>query len=81
MEIRQANEKVLLNLWKETEKSMEATTRFFYHNIKDGNAEFWTGNKDNQIIGELYVFNKLSDNEFADGIHTAYLCAFRIIKE
>ncbi|MEG2917910.1 MAG: GNAT family N-acetyltransferase [Clostridium sp.] len=27
------------------------------------------------------MFLKLSDSEFADGIHTAYLCAFRIIKE
>jgi hypothetical protein len=42
MEIRKANEKVLLNLWKETAESMEPTTRFFYDNIKNGNAEFWT---------------------------------------
>lgn len=81
MEIRQADERVLLNLWQETEKSMEPTTRFFYDNIKNGNAEFWTCNDDNQIVGEIYVFKKLSDNEFADGIHRAYLCAFRIIKE
>ncbi|MEG2289684.1 MAG: GNAT family N-acetyltransferase [Clostridium sp.] len=38
-------------------------------------------NRGNEIVGELYVFKKLSDSEFADGIHTAYLCAFRIIKE
>lgn len=81
MEIRQANETTLLNLWQETEKRMEPTTRFFYDNIKSGNAEFWTLCDDNQIVGELYIFKKLSDTEFADGIHTAYLCAFRIIKE
>lgn len=81
MEIRQADEKVLLNLWQETEISMEPTTRFFYDNIKNGNTEFWTWNNNNEIVGELYVFKKLSDDEFADGIHTAYLCAFRIIKE
>jgi ribosomal protein S18 acetylase RimI-like enzyme len=80
MEIRLANEKDLLKLWQETEESMESTTRFFYNNIKNGNAEFWTCNSNDQIVGELYVFKKLSDNEFADGIYTAYLCAFRIIK-
>lgn len=81
MEIRQANEEVLLNLWQETEKDMKPTTWFFYDNIKNSNAEFWTWNKDNQIVGELYVFKKLSDNDFADGIHNAYLCAFRMNKE
>ena len=60
---------------------MKSTTRFFYDNIKNGNAQFWTLNKNNQIIGELYAFKKLSDNEFADGTYTVYLCAFRIIKE
>lgn len=81
MEIKLANEKDLLNLWEETKESMEPTTRFFYKNIKNGNAEFWTWNNDNQIVGELYVFKELSDYEFADGINTAYLCAFRVIKE
>lgn len=81
MEIRTANEKDLLNLWEETEESMKPTTRFFYENIQHGNADFWTWNNNDQIVGELYVFKKLSDNEFADGIHTAYMCAFRIIRE
>ena len=80
MKIGIANEKDLLNLWGETEKSMNSTTRFFYNNIS-GNAEFWTWKNNNQIVGEIYIFKKLSDNEFADGLHTAYLCAFRIKKE
>ncbi len=81
MKIGIANEKDLLDLWGETEKSMNSTTRFFYDNIKSGNAEFWTWKNNNQIVGEIYIFKKLSDNEFADGLHTAYLCAFRIKKE
>ena len=81
MEIRQVNEKDLLNLWEETEESMKPTTRFFYDNIKSQNAEFWTWYHNRQIVGELYVFKKLSDNDFADGTRTAYLCAFRIMKE
>lgn len=43
--------------------------------------EFWTWENNNQIVGEIYIFKKLSDNEFADGIYTAYLFAFRIKKE
>ena len=81
MEIRLADEKDLLTLWQETTENMEPTTRFFYENIKSRNAEFWTWNKDNQIVEELYVFKRLPDKEFADGVHTAYLCAFRITKE
>ena len=81
IEIKLSNERDLLNLWQETDGNMKSTTRFFYDNIKNGNAQFWTLNKNNQIIGELYAFKKLSDNEFADGTYTVYLCAFRIIKE
>lgn len=81
MEIKLANEKDLLFLWEETVQTMQPTTRFFYDNLKSGIAELWTWNHDNQIVGELYVFKKLPDTDFADGIHTAYLCAFRMKKE
>lgn len=81
MEIRLANEEDLLYLWEETTKNMKPTTRFFYDNIKNGDAEFWTWSHKNQIVGELYVFQKISDTDFADGIYTAYLCAFRIMEE
>ena len=35
MDIRTANERELLNLWEETEKSMKPTTRFFMTILKD----------------------------------------------
>lgn len=81
MEIRLANEEDLLILWQETIETMKPTTRFFYNNIKNETAEFWTWSYDNHIVGELYIFKTLSDADFADGTHTAYLCAFRIMKE
>lgn len=81
MKIRQADNKDLLNLWQEIEEDMKPTTCFFHENIRNGNALFWTLSQDNKIIGEIYVFKKLLDDDFSDGVDTAYLCSFRIIKE
>lgn len=44
MNIQKATEDDMLKLWEETVESMVPTTRFFYQNIKSGNAEFWTWN-------------------------------------
>ena len=57
------------------------TARFFHRNITEGNAVFWTLDRNGELIGELYAFLKLEDRDFADGKTTAYLCAFRVRKE
>lgn len=54
------------------------TARFFYDNIESENAIFWNLCDEGNIVGELYSFLKLEDKDFADGIDTAYLCAFRV---
>jgi len=56
MKIERSNEKAMLELWGETENCMVSTTRFFYENIRTGNAEFWTWTHENRIVGELYIF-------------------------
>ena len=54
------------------------TARFFAENINSGNAEFWTVDDSGNLIGELYIFYNMEDQDFADGKQRAYLCAFRI---
>lgn len=79
MKIRRATEYELLDLWGyEGIHTASSTAKFFYDNIKRGNAEFWTIDYDGELIGELYVFYDLEDKDFADGKRTAYLCAFRV---
>lgn len=57
------------------------TIKNFWKNLQSGNAEFWTvENEDGHLIGELYVFHLLADEDFANGKDKAYLCAFRIKK-
>ena len=69
----------MLKLWGYQEKvSASPTAKFFYRNISSGNAVFWTLDNDGDLIGELYVFMNLEDQDFADGKTTAYLCAFRV---
>lgn len=75
MIFRQGTETEMLKLWYRT-----YTSEFFSENIQKGNAEFWTIDNDGNLIGELYIFKKLDNNDIADGYTTAYLCAFRIIK-
>ena len=82
MEIRKATDKEMLRLWGyENIETVPPTALFFAQNISSGNAEFWTLNDNGQIIGELYIFWKLDDKDFADGKSRAYLCAFRIKNE
>jgi ribosomal protein S18 acetylase RimI-like enzyme len=81
MFIRQANEDEMLAFCKETSKNKRPTTAFFYENIKNNNANFWTYDDDDKLAGELYVFKSLDDKDFANGKDRAYLCAFRITEE
>lgn len=62
-------------------KKISPTTKNLLENLQSGNAEFWTvENDDGYLIGELYVFHCLDDEDFANGKEKAYLCAFRIKK-
>jgi ribosomal protein S18 acetylase RimI-like enzyme len=54
------------------------TFEFFSDNIESGNAEFWTADDNGRLIGELYLFKRLDDADFADGKTTAYLYGFRV---
>ena len=79
MKIRKATGSEMLELWgyRDTETA-SPTARFFHENIRSGNAVFWALDDGGQLIGELYVFSGLEDTELADGMTTAYLCAFRV---
>lgn len=80
--VRQGSARDMLTLWGY--KSLDEaspTARYFYDNIESGNAIFWSLCDEENIVGELYAFLKLDDKEFADGIETAYLCAFRVNKD
>ncbi len=83
MLIRKASGEEMLKLWGyEDADQAPPTAKFFYRNISSGNAVFWTVEHDGELIGELYAFlNIEEDKDFADGIATAYLCAFRVKKE
>ena len=81
-EIRKATATEMLTLWGYKDfDTASPTAKFFYNNITDGNADFWTVDKDGELIAELYVFFDLDDKDFADGKITAYLCAFRVKPE
>ncbi len=72
----------MLALWGYQEYATASpTAKFFYNNITTCNADFWTMDKDGELIAELYAFFCLDDNDFADGKNTAYLCAFRVKPE
>ena len=83
MLIRKASGEEMLKLWGYGNANQAPpTARFFYHNISSGNAVFWTVEHDGELIGELYAFlNIEEDQDFADGSTAAYLCAFRVKKE
>ena len=82
MVIRKASGQEMLSLWGYPDPhTASPTAAFFFQNISDGNADFWTLDTGNELIGELYVFRDLEDKDFADGQHTAYLCAFRVKEE
>ena len=82
MEIRKATEEEMSEVWRLGKvDSNEATERFFREQIGSGNADFWTIDDNGILLGELYVFHKLADEEFADGKEKVYLCAFRVRKD
>ncbi|MBR0451970.1 MAG: GNAT family N-acetyltransferase [Oscillospiraceae bacterium] len=83
VQIRKATGDVMLTLWGyEDVYTASPTAKYFYRNISSGNAVFWTVENEGELIGELYAFLDIEeDRDFADGISTAYLCAFRIRKE
>ncbi|MBR4623041.1 MAG: GNAT family N-acetyltransferase [Clostridia bacterium] len=81
MKIRKATGEEMRSLWDRLDMEIpEPTEVFFYQNISSGNADFWTIDDDDELIGELYAFYDLPDSDFADGKTTAYLCAFRVRK-
>ena len=62
-------------------ESASPTIKNLWENLQSGNAEFWTvENDEHHLIGELYIFHRLDDEDFANGKDRAYLCAFRIKK-
>ena len=83
MLIRKADGGEMLKLWGYPDADHASpTARFFYHHISSGNTVFWALDHDGELIGELYVFLDIEeDRDFADGVTTAYLCAFRVRKE
>ena len=82
MVIRRAGADEMLTLWGYSPDTAPATSVYFMKNISEGNAVFWTVEKDGDLIGELYAFFDIEeDRDFADGKGTAYLCAFRIKRE
>ena len=83
MIIRQATSNEMLKLWGYPDvDNASPTAKFFYQSISSGNADFWTLDNDGELIGELYAFQTIEeDKDFADGMDTAYLCAFRVRKD
>jgi GNAT superfamily N-acetyltransferase len=83
MKIRRASGEEMLALWGYADlDTAPPTARFFFQNIAAGNAVFWTLDRDGELLGELYAFlNIREDQVFADGTTTAYLCAFRVKRE
>jgi len=75
MLIRKGTIEEMQSLWYK-----KYTSEFFGDNIRSGNAEFWTIEVNQILIGELYIFKSLNNRQFANGDTTAYLCAFRISK-
>ena len=73
MIIRQATIEEMVKLWYKF-----YTSEFFSDNIKQGNAEFWAIEHHARLIGEIYLFKKLDDHDFADGNTTAYLYGFQM---
>ena len=82
MIIRKATGEEMLSLWGyQGVENAPCTAKFFYQNITSSNAVFWTLDHNGELIGELYVFLDLEDNDFADGTSRAYFCAFRVKPE
>lgn len=76
MLIRQASVEELKSLWG----TNSTTKNYFVRGMEKRNIEFWTveNPEDNALIGELYIFWNSEDQDEANGVDRAYLCAFRI---
>ena len=80
--VTQRSARDMITLWGyDSYDDASPTARFFYDNIESGNAIFWSLYDEGNIAGELYSFLKLEDKDFADGVDTAYLCAFRVSED
>ena len=77
MIIRLGTVSEMCTLWQHP----KSTSNFFINQLKSENAEFWTIEDNQRLLGELYLFKRLSDTDFADGSYRAYLCSFRIVEE
>ena len=77
MDIRVGTIEELKRTWKWSLSNLN----FFIKNIEEENAEMWIIEKEGQIIGNLFLFKKLDDYDFANGADRCYLCAFRIDEE
>ena len=77
MLIRKATAEEMKALWN---YSNSPTYNYFVAGINNKNIEFWAviDEKQNNIVGELYIFWNSEDKDEANGINRAYLCAFRI---
>lgn len=77
MHIRIANIDEFMKLW---DYSNTPTYKYFLEQLTIKNVEFWTIDLSGKLIGELYIFWNSEDNDEANGIDRAYLCAFRVQK-
>lgn len=78
MHIRTASAEEMLALWGEDPENLTPTARYFYENMTGGNATLFSWDRDGELVGELYLFRRISDTDFADGAARAYFCALRI---
>lgn len=78
---RKATPDEMVETWGYKGEELSPTARFFIECIDKKICDFYALDCQGKIIGELYVFWKLEDTDFADGKNTAYLCAFRIKEE
>jgi len=53
----------------------------FFEYLKNGAAELWVAETDGNITGDLYLFFKLSDGDFADGKNKAHITNFSVKPE
>jgi ribosomal protein S18 acetylase RimI-like enzyme len=79
MRVRRGTTDEMKALWNH---SHSPTYEYFVQGLNRENIEFWTleDQKENKLVGELYIFYKSQDLDEANGTSRAYLCAFRIQK-
>ena len=71
MTVRKATGEEMLEQWGYREPdAVSPTARFFYDNISSGNADFWATENDGILIGELYAFRDIPEDEIRRYIET-----------